>query len=90
MIELKSIKTRKMSQRRAPPLIFNLSFSSTECCRLHAIERKKQKKAEDLEARSQEIRNRLEMQRIEARVKKRQARLDRSASLPVEESPMDE
>ena len=65
-----------------------MSFSSTECCRLHAIERKKQKK--DLEARSQEIRNRLEMQRIEARVKKRQARLDRSASLPVEESPMDE
>ena len=65
-------------------------FSSTDCCRLHAIERKKQKKAEDLEARSQEIRNRLEMQRIEARVKKRQARLDRSASLPVEESAMDE
>ena len=46
-----------MSQRIVPPLIFNLSFSSTECCRLHAIERKKQKKAEDLEARSQEIRN---------------------------------
>ena len=79
-----------MSKRIVAPLIFNLSFSSTECCRLHAIERKKQKKAEDLEARSQEIRNRLEMQRIEARVKKRQARLDRSASLPVEESPMEE
>ena len=60
--------------------------SSTDCCRLHAIERKKQKKAEDLQARSQEIRNQLEMQKIEKKIKRRAEKLERSVSLPTEET----
>ena len=78
---LKTIrKRRKRSVSRMPHI-----ESSTDCCRLHAIERKKQRKADDLKTKSLEIRNRLELQKIENRIKKRAARLERSISLPTED-----